>query len=61
MIKVFEGSRKTMNELARKEKGKILEQYYNGELSPKEFLVKLGELRKITYKFNLEGLFVGGR
>ena len=61
MIKVFEGSRKTMEALAGKEKEKILEQYANGELSPKQFLVKLGELRKITYKFGLNGLFQGGR
>lgn len=61
MIKVLEGSRKTMEELAGKEKDKILQEYSEGKLSPKQFLVKLGELRKITYKFGLNGLFVRSR
>ena len=61
MIKVLEGSRKTMEELAGKEKDKILQEYNEGKLSPKQFLVKLGELRKITYKFGLNGLFVRSR
>lgn len=61
MIKVLEGSRNTMEQLAEKEKNKILVEYAEGKLSPKQFLVKLGELRKITYKFGLNGLFQGGR
>lgn len=61
MIKVLEGSRKTMEQLAGKEKDKILQEYAEGKLSPKQFLVKLGELRKITYKFGLNGLFVRSR
>lgn len=61
MIKVVESSRKTMEALAEKEKNKILEEYGEGKLSPKQFLIKLGQLRKITYKFGLNGLFAGGR
>ena len=61
MIKVFEGSREAMEELARKEKHNIVNAYAEGKLSAKQFLVKLGQLRKITYKFGLNGLFERSR